>query len=75
MIKHIQKLVSVSSLGGKKTVKLMKEYRSGVVRERSVKKVLESLQNSQESTCAGVFFNRITDLKPVDLLINDSSAS
>ena len=52
----------------------MKEYRSGVVRKRSIKKVLESLQNSQESTFAGVFFNKITDPKPVDLLINDSNA-
>ena len=52
----------------------MKEYRSGVVRKRSEKKILESLKNSQENTCAGVSFNRITDPKPVDLLINDSSA-
>ena len=53
----------------------MKKYRRGVVRKRSVKKkYLKSLQNSQESTCAGVFFNRITDPKPVNLLINDSSA-
>ena len=76
MIKHIQKLVSVSSLGGKKTVKLMKKYRSGVVRKRSVKKKksLKSLQNLQEGTCVRVFLNRITDPKPVNFLINDSSA-
>ena len=32
------------------------------------------MQNLQEGTCVGVFLNRITDPKPVNFLINDSSA-
>ena len=36
-----------------------------VVRKRSVEKVpIKTLQNSQETTCASFFYNKVTSLEP-----------
>ena len=51
------KVVSISSPGGKKTVKWIKKSRN--VRKCSVKRAfLKILQNSQENTCAGDFLKK-----------------
>ena len=45
------------------------EIKEALVQKCSVKKVfLEISQNSQENTCAGVFFNKVAGLRPATLL-------
>ena len=64
MFENIKKLLTIGSLGGKnKTVKLMKKLETVVWRYSVKKRYLKFLQN--HNTCAGVLFNRVTELKPV----------
>ena len=61
MFKNRKNLVS-SSLGGKKQLSERKKSRSSRPEVFCQKGFLKILQNSQESTCTGVFFIRVTDL-------------
>ena len=62
MFKNRKKLVSISSLGGKKQLSEWKKSRSSRPEVFCQKGFLKISQNSQESTCTGVFFIRVTDL-------------
>ena len=62
MFKNRKNLVSISSLGGKKQLSEWKKSRSSCLEVFCQKGFLKILQNSQESTCNGVFFIRVSDL-------------